>query len=708
MAAVSDLLLLLAMVTSAGLAAVVLSRGPRGPLQSTFGLGMGAFAAEAVLVLLLLTQGPFSRGVSLSLLQVLGLLVPAAWGLFILTLASPAGSATARWRRLAAAAAGTLAVAVAVGATVYPPFLPGEPTVQFHSARLTAMGRGGAAAQLLATAGVLVGLEACLRRSERNTRWRIKYLIVGLIGIFLVRFYFLSHILLLPVLQRTYLMVQVATLFVGNLVIAASLSRDSHLRAEVTISRQVLYQSVVLGVLGAYLLSVGLLGSLVRWSGIPDHLFWMSLVVFVSALAVAVVLLSEDMRWRVKRFIGRHFYRSKYDYRDQWISFTQRLASLVTLDELAPQLLGAVVESVGSSKGALYLVDDADGRPHLSWNIGINNAPVTLEPTSSLIRLVTQRRAPVILDPRDSADHPGPTGPDGQVVPADASIAVPLAWQGILTGFMLIGPERTGAAYTVEDIEFLTTVATQAAGALVNTRLSETIARSREFDAFHRLTSFLIHDLKNAVSALSMLSHNALDKFDDPEFQRDAIKTVSKTVERIRALLGRLTSAPEINRFNLVEVQLPTFIKQIAEVLLADRRTAVTYDLRPVPPVLGDAAALEIVVQNLLLNAIDAMDGGGQMTLATRFDNGLVVCVVTDSGCGMSAEFIRHSLFAPFRSTKKGGWGIGLYQAREIVVAHRGRIEVESREGKGTSFSLHFPPLSVPPAAVTAAPRKRW
>jgi putative PEP-CTERM system histidine kinase len=698
----------MAVLTSAALAAVVLSRRPRGPLQATFGLGMGAFAAEAVLVLLLVTRGPLYRDGFLYLLQVLGLFIPVVWGFFIITFTATPGVGTPRWPRLAAAGAGALALAIAAGAAVYPPFLPVELAEEFRVAWLTRMGRCGVTAQLVTTAAVLVGLEACLRRSERNTRWRIKYLLVGLIGIFLVRFYFLSHILLLTVLQQTSLTIQVATLFVGNLVITAALLRDRNLRAEVTISRQVLYQSVVLGVLGAYLLSVGFLGSLVRWLGIPDDLFWMSLVVFVSAVVVAAVLLSEDLRWRVKRFIGLHFYRSKYDYRNQWISFTKRLASLVTLEELAPQLLGAVVESVGNSKGALYLVDDADGRLHLYWNLGINHAPATLEPSSPLIRLVTQRRAPVILDVRGGCDHPGPPRPDGQAVPADARIAVPLAWQGALTGLMLIGAERTGAAYTVEDIEFLATVSTQAAGTLVNTRLSETIARSREFDAFHRLTSFLVHDLKNAVAALSMLTHNSLDKFDDPEFQRDAIKTVSKTVERIRALLGKLTSAPEINRFHFVEVELPVLIKPVAEALLADKRTAVTYDLRPVPPVLGDAAALEIVFQNLILNAVDAMDGEGQLTVATRFDNGLVVCMVTDRGCGMSAEFIRQSLFAPFRSTKKGGWGIGLYQAREIVVAHRGRIEVESREGKGTSFSLHFPPLSVAPATMTAVPRKRW
>ena len=133
---------------------------------------------------------------------------------------------------------------------------------------------------------------------------------------------------------------------------------------------------------------------------------------------------------------------------------------------------------------------------------------------------------------------------------------VPLRWRDELTGFLLIGPERTGVSYTIEDLEFMATVGEQAAGAIVTARLSESLAQSREFEAFHRLTSFVIHDLKNSISALSLLSDNALKNVDDPEFQRDAIKTVAKTADRMKVLLRRLSSAPESAALRIEPVDL--------------------------------------------------------------------------------------------------------------------------------------------------------
>jgi signal transduction histidine kinase len=97
------------------------------------------------------------------------------------------------------------------------------------------------------------------------------------------------------------------------------------------------------------------------------------------------------------------------------------------------------------------------------------------------------------------------------------------------------------------------------------------------------------------------------------------------------------------------------------------------------------------VIQNLALNAIDAVSGDGEIAVETYPDGDGVVFSIADDGCGIPAEFLKHSLFAPFRSTKKGGWGIGLYHAKEIVESHGGSIEVASREGEGTTFRVRLP-----------------
>jgi signal transduction histidine kinase len=109
-----------------------------------------------------------------------------------------------------------------------------------------------------------------------------------------------------------------------------------------------------------------------------------------------------------------------------------------------------------------------------------------------------------------------------------------------------------------------------------------------------------------------------------------------------------------------------------------------------VSPLLGDAEQLEGIIQTLTMNAIEAIEGEGEVRIQTFQDGDEAVLVVSDNGCGMSAEFMSRSLFRPFRSTK-GGLGIGLYQCKQVAEAHGGRLEVESTEGQGTTCVLRLP-----------------
>jgi hypothetical protein len=594
---------------------------------------------------------------------------------------------TPGWR-LGLTGSGFLFVAGSVIVLIEPTFLLSEIPGPFHAARLEPAGRYVVLAELVATAGVLGALEAALRISRGPARWRHKYLIIGLGGIFLARFYLQSHVALFHVLLASYLTTQAGTLLVGTLFMAASVARGRLAAGDLIISRHVVYRSIVVGVLGAYLFVIGALGWVLTRLGIAEELFWGSLAFFVSALTLTAVLLSEHVRWRIKRFIGLNFYRSKYDYRQQWTAFTKRLGSLVTVEELAPQLLHGVTEAIGVAKGALYLADGPNGDYHAAATREISRPP-SIHLDDALAARLRATKAPVIFGPDDT---PGleRLGPEVDAMMHNGGAAVPLMWRGDVTGFMLIGSERTGAPYTVEDVEFLATVGEQAAVAIVTARLSETLAQTREFDTFNRLTSFVIHDLKNSVSALSLLSQNALANFDDPEFQRDAMKTLSKTVDRMNALLAKMSSSPEATSLRFRPVELSAIV---AEAMPPAKRAGVSLvtEIAAVPPVIGDHEALLRIVQNLVKNAVEALNGTGVVTVRVYGDDEHAVVAVSDTGCGMSEEFVRKSLFAPFRSTKKAGWGIGLYQAKGIVEAHRGRIEVLSKEGEGTTFWVKLP-----------------
>jgi len=271
---------------------------------------------------------------------------------------------------------------------------------------------------------------------------------------------------------------------------------------------------------------------------------------------------------------------------------------------------------------------------------------------------------------------------------------VPLGWRGTLTGFMVVGPERTGLPYTPEDIEFMTTMGQQATGSIVTARLSEDLARAREFDAFARVASFVIHDLKNLISSLSLLSQNAVKYFDDPEFQKDTILTLSRTVTRMQALLARLSSRAEPVVLSGHAVDLSSIVRDAIGTVAVPSSVKLVTELGPVPAVLGDPEALLRVIQNLLTNAVQALGGEGSVVLTLKHEDGDAILSVADTGCGMSEEFVRGSLFVPFRTTKPGGWGIGLYQVKEIVERHGGKVTVTSKERSGTTFQVTLPTMS--------------
>jgi putative PEP-CTERM system histidine kinase len=440
----------------------------------------------------------------------------------------------------------------------------------------------------------------------------------------------------------------------------------------------------VVGLCGVYLFLAGAAGWLMNLLGIPEAALLGTLVVFVAVMGLAALALSESLRWRIRRYISTHFYADKYDYRQQWRSFTAALTARITLDGLATQLLRSVTETVGARKAALYLGDDVDGDLRLHTDLNAGPLPKTLEVKAK--DFLGRHKVP---EARRVADLGN--GRAEQIMAAGLIVAVPLCTHGRLVGVLLVGAERTEATYTEEDLDLLTTIGEQAASATATVQLSERLAQARAFEGFSRLSSFIIHDLKNSVSALSMLTQNARKRFDEPAFRVDALKTLTRTVERMQKLVGRLSSRQAATEFEFESVPLDELVRDTVASLPLGPKLRLELALDPAPSVRADTDAIQRVIQNLITNAAEAMEGEGTITVSVGARDEQVTCAVIDTGCGMSQEFIRTSLFVPFQTTKKGGWGIGLYQAREIMTAHAGRIDVSSLEGRGTTVTLVFP-----------------
>ena len=226
---------------------------------------------------------------------------------------------------------------------------------------------------------------------------------------------------------------------------------------------------------------------------------------------------------------------------------------------------------------------------------------------------------------------------------------------------------------------------------LLQIRLSEKQQEAREIESFQYVSTFLIHNLKNLSSSLSLTLQNLPLHFDNPEFRIDALRVFSQSVSRIGDMCSRLSILRREIEPKLEKSDLDEIVEKIFTEFSSSLNGALQKSLQPLPPVLMDPEQVQKVLTNLILNAAQAIKNGGHIRISTEKLASYGILSVSDDGCGMSQDFIAKSLFRPFRTTKSKGMGIGLFQCKMIVDAHKGRIEVESREGEGSTFRVFLP-----------------
>jgi putative PEP-CTERM system histidine kinase len=258
--------------------------------------------------------------------------------------------------------------------------------------------------------------------------------------------------------------------------------------------------------------------------------------------------------------------------------------------------------------------------------------------------------------------------------------------------------------YTPEELELLKCIGDQITSVLLNLRLANEVVQARELEAFRTMSAFFVHDLKNAAASLNLMLQNLPVHFDDPAFREDALRGVGNAARRINEMIERLSALRQRPESKPVETDVNQLVSDTLDRLDQMPGVELVRELHPVPRIHADRELVQSVVANLVLNARDAVSGeraenhasrtmgpGGRIRVRTEHRDGRVVLSVADNGCGMSAAFLKESLFRPFQSTKKRGLGIGMYQSRMIVEAHRGSIQVESEIGKGTTVRVSFP-----------------
>jgi len=544
------------------------------------------------------------------------------------------------------------------------------------------------------TLGALLNLERSFRASVGMTRWRIKYMFLGMAMIFGVKIYTLSQILLFSTYDPALARLSSLSVILGCGLIAIGHLRTGFRTIDLYPSRAILQGSLTVIVAGGYFLIVGVLAQVVALLGGIASFPAQALVVLIGLVGLSILLLSDRFRTTLQRFVSRHFRRSEHDFRKIWTEFTRRTSSVfdeVKLGTGAAEVISNNFHVLGvtvfraspdtRSLGCLCSSEKQRDRAQLEFSSDWMSDIQALEKPFNLERC-QEAWASVLRDGCPTKfDHGGDR------------LVIPLVAAERLVGLVVLADRVNGVPYSHEEVDLLACIGDQLAAALMSCSLTEKVLLAKEMEAFQTLSTFFVHDLKNAANSLNLTLQNLPVHFDDPEFRADAVKAVSRTVARINQMIQKLSSLRHETDLRLVPCRLDLLCGEVLDSLDSETKMGcqIRRDLTVVPEHKFDREAMHSVVTNLVINAREAMSGNGSVQVSTRLEDGKLALTVADEGIGMSADFIKNQLFRPFHSTKTKGLGIGLFQCKKIVEAHRGSIRVDSAPGHGTRFTVLFP-----------------
>jgi putative PEP-CTERM system histidine kinase len=544
---------------------------------------------------------------------------------------------------------------------------------------------------------ILMNLERTLRDSTGQMRWQIKFMVLGIGCLFAVRIYTASQTMLFHSLNVSLELVNSGALILACLMILRSLTRTRLLDVDFYPSQAFLYNSFTVLFVGVYLISVGLLAKVSLLFNGGQNVPFRAFFVLLAIVGLIILLLSDRLRKRMRRFISQHFSRPLYDYRKEWTKFTRGTTSVMEIKDLCTVVVHMISKTFEVLSVSVWLCDDAEEQTRLFGSTdfpeGKTDEIKFLE--NDMTEFIRILRLKKLSSDFDYVSEKLPGGfenlDDGFLERAHIQYCIPLIagdrFLGILTLFNRVG----GEPLTIEDFDLLGTIADQVAASLLNLMLSERLREAKQMEAFQTMSAFFVHDLKNLASKLSLTMQNLPTHFDNPEFRRDTLQTISQSLEKINLISSSLVSLSQKLELHLAETDINDVVAIALSGLDGSLREKLVQELQTAPKIALDSERIQNVLTNLVLNAHEATGDTGNIEISTGQEDGWVFLTVRDNGCGISKEFMEKSLFHPFQTTKNRGMGIGLYHSKAIVEAHNGRIEVESEEGKGSTVKVLLP-----------------
>lgn len=540
---------------------------------------------------------------------------------------------------------------------------------------------------VLALCGLML-LEQLYRNVDPRKKWSLKFLVIALGTIFAYDIFLYSYAALYGHIDAS---AWVARGFINALVVPLLLvaaARNKQWAVPVAISRKAVFYSSSLFAVTLYIVAASAGGYLVHlyggdWGRVAAITFGC-----LSALLLLMLVFSGQARARFRLFLYKNFFTFRYDYREEWLRLTATLAGGgADLPSRAIQAVAAIMDSPG---GALFVRGESgDFVAEDEWNLPVA-ADCRVREDLPLFGFMRQRQWIY-----DLTEEP-PLG-DAELSAPEVLRQVPRAWLMLplmvdeeLIGFILLAQARARKRLNWEDIDLLRTAGRQVASTLSQAANARRLAETQQFEGFNRLTSFMMHDLKNLAAQQTLMLKNAERHKHNPAFVEDMIATTENALQRTNRILEQLRGERPVEVRSRV---------RLLSVLDKAVTTCVAIDPRPVLKVptgdafvQADSEQLAAVIGHVIRNAQEATPADGLVEVRLQVGDREASIEVCDSGRGMDQEFIRTQLFKPFFTTKGSkGMGIGAYQARTYVQSLGGRVSVVSAVGRGTTVSLSLP-----------------
>lgn len=570
------------------------------------------------------------------------------------------------------------------------------------------LSRAGLALSLLA----LILLEQIYRNSSQAARGSLQYFIIGVGTLFAYDLFLYSQTELLRAVSiDAWTSRGILNAFAMPLIAIAA-RRNPQWSLDVFVSRQIVFYTTTVLVIGSYLTVMALGGFYVReiggaWGNVGQIVFFAGAVVVLASLVTSAAL-----RRHARVFISKHFYRNKYDYRIEWLRFISTLSS-TDEEDVGRTAVRAMAQIFGSPGGLLFLREETGKKflPYAAWPMNIHTLtlPASMSAEDDLPFFLARKQW--IIDTNEFRRTPDFYGnlamPQWVLDNPQLRIVSPMLQLDRLVGFVVLYDPPPPFELTYEDRDLLKTLGRHVATHIAQQDADRRLAESRQFEAYNRLTAFMMHDLKNSVAQLKLIVTNSQRHKHNPEFIDDAIGTIANASDRMTKLIEQLRGATSADRHVAADLR-----ELAAQAVARCAYRAPVPVLQPGPSVMvmANAERLSVVIEHIVRNAQDATSEAGRVSVSVGQNGHEAQLVVADTGAGMDAGFLRNRLFRPFDSTKGAkGMGIGAYQVREYIRLLGGDVEVQSSPGQGTLFAVSLPlsgPTTDEPAAAVAPAAK--